>query len=315
MKSVDDDEIIVEYGNPVEKILTVSEEKKCDLIVMGTHGTGSIMDAMMGSTTTRVLRRSKIPVMVIRLPEYIRKRFLSKVLSTIDIQKERYKTPFDYSQCARCGINVADRLCQKVDGKFPNGCPTNNSTQVIKAALDEMQKSGAFDFARQSTIQEGEGYGDRELGYARVRPIKSRIEETIEFSTRMNYRRLGLAFCLGLRKEARVVDKLLTKAGFEVVSAMCKIGRIDKNYIGVRDDQKIRLCGLEPMCNPIAQAFVLNEAQTDFNITVGLCVGHDSLFLKYSEALCTVFAVKDRVLGHNPLAAIYTLDSYYRVLK
>lgn len=165
LKSVDDDEIIVEYGNPVEKILTVSEEKKCDLIVMGTHGTGSIMDAMMGSTTTRVLRRSKIPVMVIRLPEYIRKRFLSKVLSTIDIQKESYKTPFDYSQCARCGINVADRLCQKVDGKFPNGCPTNNSTQVIKAALDEMQKSGAFDFARQSTIQEGEGYGDSGCQY------------------------------------------------------------------------------------------------------------------------------------------------------
>jgi len=52
-----------------------------------------------------------------------------------------------------------------------------------------------------------------------VRPAKSRIEETIEFARRMQYRKLGLAFCVGLRKEARVVEKLFSGAGFEVVSA------------------------------------------------------------------------------------------------
>ena len=66
------------------------------------------------------------------------------------------------------------------------------------------------------------------------------------------------------------------------------------------------------MCNPIGQAMFLNEAKTDFNIILGLCVGHDSLFIKYSEAPVTVFAVKDRVLGHNPLAAIYQAESYYK---
>jgi len=69
------------------------------------------------------------------------------------------------------------------------------------------------------------------------------------------------------------------------------------------------------MCNPIMQALILNDEKTDFNILLGLCVGHDSLFLKYSKALCTVFAVKDRLLGHNPMAAIYNIDSYYRDLK
>jgi len=69
------------------------------------------------------------------------------------------------------------------------------------------------------------------------------------------------------------------------------------------------------MCNPISQAEVLNAADTDFNILLGLCVGHDSLFLKYSKALVTVFAVKDRVLGHNPLGAIYNYDSYYERFK
>jgi enoyl-CoA hydratase/carnithine racemase len=46
-----------------------------------------------------------------------------------------------------------------------------------------------------------------------------------------------------------------------------------------------------------------DQQKTDFNVLLGLCVGHDSLFLKYAEAPCTVLAVKDRMLGHNPLAA------------
>jgi len=61
------------------------------------------------------------------------------------------------------------------------------------------------------------------------------------------------------------------------------------------------------MCNPIAQAQILNEQLTDFNIVVGLCVGHDSLFFKHSEAPVTVLVAKDRVLGHNPAAALYVL--------
>ena len=63
------DDIIVVRGNPVEEILRYSEEKNCDLIVMGTHGQGTLVDAMMGSTARRVLRRSKKPVLVVRLPE------------------------------------------------------------------------------------------------------------------------------------------------------------------------------------------------------------------------------------------------------
>jgi uncharacterized metal-binding protein len=69
------------------------------------------------------------------------------------------------------------------------------------------------------------------------------------------------------------------------------------------------------MCNPVLQALTVNEEKTDFNILLGLCVGHDSLFLKYAEAPCTVLAVKDRVLVHNPLAAVYNIDLYYRYLK
>lgn len=131
----------------------------------------------------------------------------------------------------------------------------------------------------------------------------------------MNYRKLGLVFCVGLRKEAGAVEGFLSSCGFDVVSCVCKIGRVPKEAIGIRDDQKIRIGGFESMCNPIAQALLLNDEKTEFNIMMGLCVGHDSLFMKYAEAPCTVLAVKDRVLGHNPLAAVYTMDSYYRSLN
>ena len=67
-----------------------------------------------------------------------------------------------------------------------------------------------------------------------------------------------------------------------------------------------------PMCNPIAQAQLLNEEKTEFNIVLGLCVGHDTLFFKYSEAPVTVLAVKDRALAHNPLGALYLSDGYFK---
>jgi uncharacterized metal-binding protein len=217
--------------------------------------------------------------------------------------------------CARCPFDTRQRLCQKEDGNSPPYCPTQNYKNAIERALMELKKPEVLEFARQASIQEGEGYANRELGYENVKPVKPRILETMEFAHRMNYKRLGLVFCIGLAKEAKVVEKLLSSSDFEVVSALCKLGREPKETIGIQDDQKIRIGCFESMCNPIAQAFVLNENKTEFNIVMGLCVGHDSLFLKYAEAPCTVLAAKDRLLGHNPLAAIYTIDSYYRSLK
>ena len=69
------------------------------------------------------------------------------------------------------------------------------------------------------------------------------------------------------------------------------------------------------MCSPITQAEILNDEGTDFNIVVGLCVGHDSLFFKYSQAPVTILVAKDRVFGHNPAAGLYLSgSSYYRKL-
>lgn len=218
-------------------------------------------------------------------------------------------------KCARCPMNVADRLCRKEEGKSPPDCPTLNLCDVIEEAAARYDEETTYRFAKEASIQEGEGYADRELGYAHVRPLKPRILEVIEFAHKMNYKRLGLIFCIGLRKEAKIVEKVLSSNGFEVASVVCKVGRVPKERIGVRDDQKIAPGGFESMCNPISQAAIVNYAETEFNILLGLCVGHDSLVFKHSKAPCTVLAVKDRLLGHNPLAAIYNIDSYYRSLK
>ena len=221
----------------------------------------------------------------------------------------------EYPGCARCPIQISERICQKEGGKHPPFCPTVNKPEVFESARNELKKQDIYEFARQASIQEGEGYKNKELGYARTEPLKPRIVEIIEFAHKMNYEKLGLVFCMGLRGEGKVVEKILASNGFQVASVLCKIGREPKETLEIQDHEKIKIGAFEAMCNPIAQALVLNDENTQFNVLLGLCVGHDSLFFKYSDAPCTVLAAKDRLLGHNPLAAIYNYDSYYRSLK
>jgi uncharacterized metal-binding protein len=112
-----------------------------------------------------------------------------------------------------------------------------------------------------------------------------------------------------------MLQEILEANGFEVESVCCKVGSIDKEKIGLRDEEKIRPGQYESLCNPVGQAMLLNKAGTELNIVVGLCVGHDSLFFKHSEAPVTVLVTKDRVTGHNPVAALYTSQSYYKRLR
>ena len=219
------------------------------------------------------------------------------------------------SECARCPYDSDRRACCNEEGKAPQACPTVEEAAILGRCLEAYDEPGVRAFALNASLQEAEGYADRDLGYDRVRPAQPRLVEIAEFAARMGYRKLGLAFCSGLRREAEVVGRFYAARGFEVVSVMCKAGGVPKERIGVRDDEKVTPGAYETMCNPMFQAEVMNGAGTGLNVVLGLCVGHDALFFRYAQAPCTVLAVKDRVLGHNPLAAVYTLDSYYRYLK
>lgn len=136
----------------------------------------------------------------------------------------------------------------------------------------------------------------------------TRVQETIEWAKKLGAKKIGIASCVGLLKESGILAKVLRSHGFEVYGAGCKVGEIPKTEIGI--DQRCMEVGAN-MCNPILQAKLLAKEKTDINIVMGLCVGHDSLFYKYSEALTTTLVTKDRVLGHNPVAALYTADTYY----
>ena len=94
---------------------------------------------------------------------------------------------------------------------------------------------------------------------------------------------------------------------FDLTSVCCKLCSLSKDELGVR---KIHEDRFESACNPVGQARALSEAGTELNVIVGLCIGHDILFTKHSTAPVTTLVVKDRVLGHNPVAALHS--SYHR---
>jgi uncharacterized metal-binding protein len=197
--------------------------------------------------------------------------------------------------------------------KAPAFCPMKLMPDVIEEALAEYDRPEVREFARLASIQEAQCYERLPDG---LRTRLPRIEELIQFTRKCGYKRLGIAHCGGLFKEAGLLTDILENNGFEVVTVQCKTGAIPKERIGLGPDEKIALPeDWESMCNPIAQAMMLNRAKVDLAIMLGLCIGHDTLFIKYCEVPLTVIAVKDRVFGHNPLAALYVSDSYYRRLK
>ena len=206
--------------------------------------------------------------------------------------------------CGDCAI-LACR--SREEDKYPAFCLTDH---VDKALLEETiqmyhgnQELG--DWSRTSACLEGEFYCKL-----------TRVEETIEFIKRMGYRKIGIASCVGLMKETGMFVRILRGHGLEPYAVCCKIGAVDKSELGVPEDKKLNGgCGHESMCNPIMQAKALAAEGTEFNIVIGLCVGHDTLFLKYSEAPTTVMIVKDRVLGHNPVQALYTAHGMYSRFK
>jgi uncharacterized metal-binding protein len=129
-----------------------------------------------------------------------------------------------------------------------------------------------------------------------------RLAEVILFAKELGFRKIGLAFCVGLASEAGAIEEILARH-FDVVSVCCKVGGIAKSTFGFEqiDPQKAS----EVMCNPAGQAQMLNDAETELNILCGLCVGHDAVFGMASKAPVTTLIVKDRVLAHNPIGAVY----------
>ncbi len=207
------------------------------------------------------------------------------------------------ADCAHC----KSKLCKTGNLEAaPDGCPsclTDKERELARYDDNDMVT------AREAALVESYGYGRL-----------TRIEEIMEYAIRCGYNHLGLAFCVGLSEEAKIIVDIFRANGFKVDSVCCKCGSIPKSAIDISPEDFVgKGRSFEAMCNPAGQAAVLDDAGCELSIICGLCVGHDTLFIKHCKSPVTVLAAKDRVTGHNPLAPVYTAKSYrsnlYRYVK
>lgn len=200
--------------------------------------------------------------------------------------------------CVDCGV----KNCRFMDKAYPSFCPSTHMDEgVLAEAMACYDEPDNRRIAIAAAEVEWEHYCEH-----------TRVEEIMDFASKIGAHKIGIATCVGLLHESNVLADIFRAHGFEVYGISCKAGAQAKVSIGVPE-----CCnGTGPnMCNPILQAKMLGEQGTQLNVVVGLCVGHDSLFYKYSEAPVTTAITKDRVLGNNPAAALYTANSFYGRLK
>lgn len=185
--------------------------------------------------------------------------------------------------CAGCQT----RTCFTGSGEMPAECPE----RLRGTTKPPDPEKGFVEYARQMRPKED-----------------NRLEELVEYARFMDYKKIGLAGCIGLHDELRVISGLLRKAGFTVASVMCKTGSLNKKFIGVPGKNRMTtLTGYNigvVACNPVAQALILNREKTDLNCVIGLCAGHDSIFMKHAQAPVVTLIAKDRSNGHNPASIL-----------
>ena len=121
----------------------------------------------------------------------------------------------------------------------------------------------------------------------------NRIEEIKKFAKLSGIKKIGIAHCIGMTKEAAQLQERLSDS-FEVVTVDCKYAKVPASYMLDDDSQK------GSSCNPAGQAEFLAKNNTELNIVMGLCVGHDMIFNMKSKAPTSTLIVKDREHKHNP---------------
>lgn len=185
----------------------------------------------------------------------------------------------------------------------PQDCPRKNYPRVLRQTLERNRNDPAvqkINIACEEVLKRGRDA----LGYN-----WTRVRELIEYARLLGYRKIGIAGCVGLIDESKILGRILEEAGFKVVLVSCMAGGAARSKFGLKERGN---ASSQIVCNPLMQAEVLNEEKTELNVMVGLCLGHDILFMKNSKADVTPLIVKDRVTGHNPVAALYTSKTYYR---
>jgi uncharacterized metal-binding protein/predicted Fe-Mo cluster-binding NifX family protein len=125
-----------------------------------------------------------------------------------------------------------------------------------------------------------------------------RLAELVYFALEMEYKTIGVAFCMDLLEPTSILTDVLRRF-FQVIPVCCKVGGVEADFPMARN-------GESTVCDPVGQAAVLNARETDLNVLVGLCVGADAVFNRNSRAPVTTIFVKDKSLANNPIGAVYS---------
>jgi uncharacterized metal-binding protein len=194
-------------------------------------------------------------------------------------------------QCVKCTVLRCGSR-EKV-GAVPASCPTVRYPDLVKETKEKYRLP-----ENQAVISGWLGLMSKVLDPKKSREKFSwtRVDEIMEYAKIRGMTRIGIATCYALLPESKLLTDILERNGFDVVSVSCLCGEVNPEDMGIPGPV---------FCNPIMQAEVLNREKTELNLMVGLCVGHDILFLRHCKAETSPLIVKDRALGHNPVADLY----------
>ncbi|SHF19080.1 Uncharacterized metal-binding protein [Thermoanaerobacter uzonensis DSM 18761] len=193
-----------------------------------------------------------------------------------------------------CGV-CPKKPCAKGETNFPKNCPTVERRDIVEQSV---------------AIYKQDEMVHKIMNFANTLPkkkngeLRSRAEEIIEFIKQMGFKNIGVAFCYSTSKEAKQFVKLLEQYDLKIVPVCCKVGSIDIEDIDIQKDKE----GFVATCNPITQAEIMNQENTELNVVIGLCVGHDILFNKYSKGLVTTLVAKDRKYAHCPVKGLEAVN-------
>jgi uncharacterized metal-binding protein len=194
------------------------------------------------------------------------------------------RAPYGCLHCTTVGSFKGDV------SRMPRTCPTRTHAELagdVSGYLgDERQ---ALMMAANTTPKKPDG------------TLRNRVEELAHFAKQRGMNRIGVAFCVSMLQESQRLASLLQAEGLETELVCCRVGAVDHDEIGLPKAHPDRFAAI---CNPVAQARLLNERNVDIVAQVGLCVGHDLVLQEECQAPVTTLIVKDRALDHHTIAAL-----------
>jgi uncharacterized metal-binding protein len=201
-----------------------------------------------------------------------------------------HRTTMKDDPCSGCATCCTAASFRGDVERMPLTCPTLTRAEITKDASPYLSAElHSLMVAADDTPKTSDGR------------LRNRVEELIAFASGRGMKRIGVAFCVALIREAQTLGQLLQQAGLEPWLVCCRVGAIDYAEIGLPKAHPERFAAI---CNPVAQGRLLNDARVELVVQIGLCIGHDLVLQDVCDAPVTTLVVKDRVFDHHPIRAL-----------